>query len=173
MCLHARSGAPSGSQEQLCSVTSENNYRPGWVLVAHSGPVGFDRQRAGHAAHGKLKAAGSSWRGTISTMAAVLALSQRGPVTNPKGSTLGSKLCRTLPTQWTWISQKSSTSQGGFLYFYICIQKQCTEDALKSTVTLQSALALIQAAVLGPMYSIIRQPQRDYPMHEDTERDMA
>lgn len=64
---------------------SGNNYRPGWVLVAHSGLVGSDRQPLGHAA-GKLNVRGPSWRGTIGAGAvSALALTQRGPVTCPKG----------------------------------------------------------------------------------------
>lgn len=43
MCLHTCLGAPSGLREQLCSVLSGNNYRLGWALAAHSGPVGSDR----------------------------------------------------------------------------------------------------------------------------------
>lgn len=44
MCMqHTCSGTPAGSQEQLCSVMSGNNYSPARPK-AHSGPGGSDRQ---------------------------------------------------------------------------------------------------------------------------------
>lgn len=109
---------PVGYRSSSAPVMSGNTYRPGWVLAAHSGPGGPDRQTAGHTA-GRLKVRGPSWGGTISTGAvSALAGTHREPVPSPRGRILSLQLCSILPTRCT-----SITSKRCFLWSYIGIEK--------------------------------------------------
>ena len=86
---------------------SVNNYKPGWVLAAHSGPVGSDRQPTS-CTEGNPRFKGPPERNN-QHLTSALALTVRGDITSPKGRILSANLYRTLPNQCTPITQKSPT----------------------------------------------------------------
>lgn len=131
MCLHMCPGAPSRSQQQLCSVLSGNNYRPGWASAAHSAPVGSNR----HCNRGKLKVPGPSWRGSVSTITSALA-QPRGPVTILKGGYCRPQIMQVSTNSVYLHYPKAINTLKCFLKYFIYVYKSNIQRMFKSHFSL-------------------------------------